>query len=126
VHAHSGRSAPRQERDQFAVETAAWLDSVKRKKLPNGKPLPGNAYKVAEDIARNPESGFNRKIFEQTGRLEAWPAIPTVAEATGLSRRTVERMIAVLREAESGRERARAAQERPLPCRGKCDNRVAF
>jgi hypothetical protein len=100
----------KQDRDQLAIETDAWLDFVKRLKLPNGKPLPGNAFKVAEDIARNRERGFNRTIFEYTSRLEAWPAIETIAAATGTCRRTVERMLAVLRDAgclivQSGRGR---------------------
>jgi DNA-binding transcriptional regulator YhcF (GntR family) len=107
---HNGSSAPKQQRDQLAVAIEAWLGRVKRLKLPNGRPLPGNAYKVAEDIGRNPERGFNRKIFEQTGQLEAWPAITTIATATGLNRRTIERMLAVLRRAgcleiDSGRGR---------------------
>jgi hypothetical protein len=95
---NNGTSAVKQERDQLAVAIEAWLRTVTHAKLPNGRPLPGNAYKVAEDIARNPERGFNRTIFEHTGLLEAWPAIPTIMKATSLSKATVERMIKVLRE----------------------------
>jgi len=53
---HNGSPAQKQGRDRLAVETEAWLDTVKHAKLPNGRPLPGNAYKVAEDIGRNSDS----------------------------------------------------------------------
>jgi Helix-turn-helix domain len=104
VTSHNGTTPKKQERDQLAVKIEAWLRTVTHARLPNGSKLPGNAYKVADDISRNPnvlqrQRGFNRQIFEQTGRLEAWPAVPTIAKATGLSDRTVQRMIKMLCEA---------------------------
>jgi Helix-turn-helix domain len=111
LNTNSDSSTVAQGRNGFAIAMDAWLRPIKQ-----DRNLPRNAYIVADEIARG---GFNRKHFEVTGELLAWPSIERLVSATSLSRRTIIRLVTALVEAgyiarEVGRGRGNNNQYRAL------------
>jgi Helix-turn-helix domain len=90
VNAHTKLPNAAQAPNAFEIARDVFLRPIKR-----DRKLPRNAFIVADEIAQF----FNRKHFEAIGELLAWPSIITLVSLTGLSRRTIIRMIGALEAA---------------------------